>query len=52
MCITRFSLSVVALTGEFLVNNYKQALSILQGKAALWKTMEDQGIEGHQVFNQ
>ena len=38
------------LLGDFLVNNYKQALGILNGRAALKKTMEDQGIESPDVF--
>ena len=32
------------------MNNYKQALGILNGRAALKKTMEDQGIESSEVF--
>ena len=37
-------------TGEFLVNNYYQALDILKGGPALEKTMLDQGIEGTDTF--
>ncbi|KAG6899707.1 hypothetical protein C0993_007718 [Termitomyces sp. T159_Od127] len=38
--------------GTFLVNNYWQALEILVGEDALWKTMEDQGIMGTKVFHE
>ena len=38
-------------TGEFLVNNYYQALDILKGGPALEKTMLDQGIEGTDTFH-
>jgi hypothetical protein len=31
-------------TGEFLVNNYVQALDILKGQSALDKTMADLGV--------
>lgn len=37
--------------GEFLVNNYKQALDILQGERALQKAMHDLGIESMAVFS-
>jgi hypothetical protein len=37
-------------TGEFLVNNYYQALDILKGGPALKKTMQDQSIEGMDTF--
>ena len=37
-------------TGEFLVNNYCQALDILKGGPALEKAMLDQGIEGTDTF--
>lgn len=38
--------------GSFLVNNYRQALDLLAGQDALQKTMQDQGISGHEVFRQ
>ena len=44
------SLFTFILLGEFLVNNYKQALEILNGRMALKKTMEDQGIASLEVF--
>jgi hypothetical protein len=37
-------------TGNFLVNNYYQALDILKGGPALKKTMQDQNIEGTDTF--
>ncbi|KAG6848526.1 hypothetical protein H0H93_016281 [Arthromyces matolae] len=39
-------------SSEFLVNNYKQALQILDTRKALEKTMADQGIESTDVFHQ
>lgn len=36
--------------GEFLVNNYKQALSILKSEAAFVKQMQDQGIADTSIF--
>ncbi|KAG6895254.1 hypothetical protein C0992_002338 [Termitomyces sp. T32_za158] len=36
----------------FLINNYRQALDLLAGEDVLWKTMEDQGITGTEVFHQ
>jgi hypothetical protein len=36
--------------GEFLVNNYKQALNILNGEAAFVKQMRDQNIANTSVF--
>jgi hypothetical protein len=38
------------MLGTFLVNNYKQALSILETHDALQKTMNEQGIDGPKVF--
>ena len=38
------------IAGEFLVNNYYQALDILKGGPALKKAMQDQGIEGTDTF--
>ena len=38
-------------TGEFLVNNYYQALDTLKGGPALEKIMLDQGIEGTDTFH-
>ena len=38
------------MLGDFLVNNYKQALCILDGRDALKKAMDDQGISGPEVF--
>jgi hypothetical protein len=37
-------------SGEFLVNNYKQAIGILNGEAAFVKQMQDQGIANTSVF--
>ncbi|KAG6887198.1 hypothetical protein C0992_000143 [Termitomyces sp. T32_za158] len=36
----------------FLVNNYRQALTLLAGEDTLRKMMEDQGIAGTQVFHE
>ena len=36
--------------GEFLVNNYKQAIGILNGKAAFTKQMCDQGVTNTSIF--
>lgn len=38
------------LAGKFLVNNYNQALNILQGRPALLKTMAEHGITDAGVF--
>jgi len=40
------------MTGEFLVNNYKQALGILKSEPALCKTMQDQGINSDATFQE
>ncbi|KAG6805120.1 hypothetical protein H0H92_000628, partial [Tricholoma furcatifolium] len=37
-------------SSEFLVNNYRQALDILETRSALQKTMDDQGITSTDVF--
>jgi hypothetical protein len=37
-------------SGEFLVNNYKQAIGILNGEGAFIKQMQDQGIANTSVF--
>lgn len=39
-------------SGQFLVNNYKQALTILDGETALTKAMADQGITDPRVFTE
>jgi hypothetical protein len=36
--------------GEFLVNNYKQAINILNGEAVFVKQMHDQNIANVSVF--
>jgi hypothetical protein len=36
--------------GAFLVNNYKQAIGILNGEAAFAKQMHDQGITSTSIF--
>ena len=38
------------IIGEFLVNNYKQALSILKSEPAFVKQMQDQGIADTSIF--
>ncbi|KAG6824531.1 hypothetical protein H0H92_006579, partial [Tricholoma furcatifolium] len=38
-------------SSEFLVNNYRQALGILETRSALQKTMDDQGIASTDVFH-
>ncbi|KAG6809770.1 hypothetical protein H0H92_014809 [Tricholoma furcatifolium] len=38
--------------GNFLTNNYRQALDLLSGLPALQKAMEDQGIAGPEVFTE
>jgi hypothetical protein len=43
---------LIPLPGKFLVDNYSQALGIIQGEKALEKTMEDQGIKDKSVFPQ
>lgn len=40
------------LLGLFLVNNYKQALALLDREPALRKTMHDQGISSATVFEE
>ena len=37
-------------SGEFLVNNYKQAIGILNGEAAFVKQMQDQGVANTSIF--
>lgn len=39
------------ITGHFLVNNYKQAVSLLDGKHTLVKTMHDLSIADETVFD-
>jgi hypothetical protein len=39
-------------TGNFLVNNYKQALTILKSETALRKTMLAQGIGSDAIFQE
>lgn len=36
--------------GEFLVNNYRQALDILKGESVLKKTMVDLGVTDTSIF--
>jgi len=36
--------------GEFLINNYKQAIGILNGEAAFIKQMRDQGVTNTSIF--
>ena len=38
------------ISGEFLVNNYKQAIGILNGEAAFVKQLHDQHIANTSVF--
>jgi hypothetical protein len=46
-----FPSSLLIITpGEFLVNNYKQAISILNSEAAFIKQMDDQNIANTSVF--
>jgi hypothetical protein len=40
------------VSGSFLVDNYKQALSILDLRTALEKTMKNLGIQDEAVFEQ
>lgn len=37
--------------GQFLVNNYKQAINLLNGKATLRHTMRELSIENEVVFD-
>jgi hypothetical protein len=39
------------LSGEFLVNNYKQALQIIAGEKDLYDTMQRVGIVNVCIFN-
>lgn len=45
-------LTVFYFTGQFLIDNYKQALGILQGEDALKKSMAEHGIAGPEVFKE
>ena len=40
------------IPGKFLVNNYKQAISILNGEAAFFKQMHNQNIANTSVFQE
>lgn len=42
---------LIIIPGEFLVNNYKQAIGILNGEAAFIKQMHDQNIANTSVFH-
>lgn len=41
---------LISLLGSFLHNNYKQALSLLDGAPALARTMLDLGVEDEATF--
>ena len=40
------------LSGTFLVNNYKQALELIDGEEALWKAMDDMGVNDTAEFDE
>lgn len=37
-------------TGDFLINNYRQALKLINGLPALEKQMKDQGVVDFETF--